>query len=664
MLLFRPFFLLLLLVALGSFAYASSVQISERTERIINSIASEKDPFKRLDLYLGHAEKSKLSRQMISLSDFAINLADSLRLVEKKAEALRWNGIGWKLWGDNVQSIRRLQASRELYEKLRNPRMQAILDREIGETYRAGGTYDLSAQSLLRSLRYFEQVEDSTEINEVFNRLAANYFERIFHWREIYENKLDFPPPAPFDPEIPALTNPGVRNAIDSLQYFLSRSIEYSSRKSMMTTLISSKIIEAAYLTLTGKFDEGLAKYLEIEALIEESEADIDLPLLYLNLSNLYSPRFKNQPHLTIYYAQKALSIAIEKDIRAYKNWANRVLHPSYVELGMFDSAYYYLNNTYQLQLEFYSENLRLRLNSQNQDFLIASREIDLAQQKKQFSLLVGFAIVLVVMFITFIAALQSKNKKQALLLKELKTKNEIISSQNEELRVINEQKDKFFSIIAHDLRSPFAGIHNLAELMKNDLEANKTEDLTSYTQMMLDASYQALELLANLMTWAKSQTGRIPFEPKELPLGKLLQSELAQWNQIAQAKHIRLLHSVSPDLSIYADAEMIKTVLRNLVDNALKFTRDGGEIEISAVKLGDQTLIKVKDSGMGMDEETLQKLFIPGAGIGRPGTNGEPSSGLGLLICKEFVDRHGGELNVSSVPEEGTTFELILPEK
>ncbi len=232
-------------------------------------------------------------------------------------------------------------------------------------------------------------------------------------------------------------------------------------------------------------------------------------------------------------------------------------------------------------------------------------------------------------------------------------------------LKELNATKDKFFSIIAHDLRSPFNGILALSILLKDEAHELDTESVKECANNIYTSAQQAFGLLENLLNWATTQQGRFPFSPERFCLNDLLSRVIGLLRTLAEQKHISLVSETNDELFIEADKNMMETVVRNLISNAIKFTHAGGSITVHAMKgVDDGTEIVVSDTGTGMNRDTLENLFTIKKGQTLPGTQSEKGSGLGLIICKEFVERHGGTISVDSELGKGSSFRVLLPVK
>lgn len=244
---------------------------------------------------------------------------------------------------------------------------------------------------------------------------------------------------------------------------------------------------------------------------------------------------------------------------------------------------------------------------------------------------------------------------------KRKKAEAEIIIK-NEELIKLNHEKDRFFSIIAHDLRSPFSSFLGITELLADKMLNYPKEKLKEVFVEMRDSANNLYKLLENLLQWAGIQQGLFPFRPEKVKLCKIVNDSISVLYDAARNKEIEIVCNIPDDLIVYIDTNMFQTVIRNLISNAVKFTPKGGQIKINAGIINKKNVeISVSDTGIGMDESMINKIFNLNAKVNRPGTDGEPSTGLGLLLCKEFIEKHGGEIRVESGINKGTTFYINI---
>lgn len=226
----------------------------------------------------------------------------------------------------------------------------------------------------------------------------------------------------------------------------------------------------------------------------------------------------------------------------------------------------------------------------------------------------------------------------------------------------MNATKDKFFSIIAHDLKSPFSNIIGFSSLLKEEPLNLEKNEITQFAGAIHKTATGTLQLLENLLNWALMQRGHIFFEPKETELSKIAEEIVDDMLNQAIAKRIEIINLIPKNLLITVDENMIKAVFRNLIENALKFTLPGGKVEIKAQISGNNTLVSVTDNGVGIKAANIEKLFKIETGFSTPGTRNEKGTGLGLILCREFIEKHNGQIWAESTEGNGSTIHFTIP--
>lgn len=244
----------------------------------------------------------------------------------------------------------------------------------------------------------------------------------------------------------------------------------------------------------------------------------------------------------------------------------------------------------------------------------------------------------------------------------ELQQKNRELDEKNAQLKELNADKDKFFSIIAHDLRNPLAILCELPQVIIENIDNYSSDKLIEMLSMQQDTATSLLTLLENLLSWSRIQRGMIKHRPQLIIINELIDRDIALLNPNAVQKKIALKNLLQTKIVVYADYKMVDTILRNLMSNALKFTKPDGTIHISATQNDSMAEISVTDTGLGINKQHLSKLFRIDKQYRRTGTANEQGTGLGLILCKEFVERNGGQIWVESEVEKGSTFTFTLP--
>lgn len=239
---------------------------------------------------------------------------------------------------------------------------------------------------------------------------------------------------------------------------------------------------------------------------------------------------------------------------------------------------------------------------------------------------------------------------------------SKIIGEKNTELEKANAEKDKFLSIIAHDLRSPFQGFLGVLEMLNDESEFLTTEEIKVRLQRIRDSGKRLYALIDNLLLWSSFHRGKVPFLPVKVNPASCIAVAIESFSSAFTVKELSVITDTRDDIYIIADKMMMNTVLRNLLSNAVKFSYRGGKITISVKKQADMAEISVQDEGVGIPAADLSRLFKKDEKVSTPGTEKEASSGLGLLLCSEFTEANGGTISVESIQGKGSSFILRFP--
>jgi signal transduction histidine kinase len=318
--------------------------------------------------------------------------------------------------------------------------------------------------------------------------------------------------------------------------------------------------------------------------------------------------------------------------------------------------------NTEKLIVQRDSMSLKNILENES-DFLILMNKIVNQYQKenlakienfKIFIITSGFVMSAVLMFfvLLILRPVILENQKNEAIIKETVT----------ELTKLNQAKDKFFSILAHDLKSPLNGIVGFSNLLYTELGNLTPAEISKYAGHIRSAADTTYKLLVNMLEWASFKRGVMTFNPTPCSLETVIRETIGELALTAQQKQISITSAQSQYPVAFADADMVKSILRNLISNSIKFSNINGSIDITATENGKKILVTVKDNGVGMTSETLNALFKSRFNNSTLGTFNEEGTGLGLMICKEFIEKHCGKLKVESEPGKGSSFTFTLP--
>jgi signal transduction histidine kinase/ligand-binding sensor domain-containing protein len=243
-----------------------------------------------------------------------------------------------------------------------------------------------------------------------------------------------------------------------------------------------------------------------------------------------------------------------------------------------------------------------------------------------------------------------------------IEEQSKTLKQQKDQLQELNSTKDKFFSIIAHDLRSPFQALLGLSEMLISEMNESNSADQKIFVRKIHESTSHIFSLVENLLTWSRAQTNKISFQPERISLASIIDNVVTLSEPIFTAKKITVNKIYKSNKEGYADKPMIELVIRNLVSNAIKFTPENGQISISLTESNKEFQVEIRDNGVGISTEDQKKLFGLDTSYSKKGTNGEKGTGLGLIICREFIEKNNGKIWVESLPGKGSSFFFTIP--
>jgi signal transduction histidine kinase/Tfp pilus assembly protein PilF len=442
-------------------------------------------------------------------------------------------------------------------------------------------------------------------------------------------------------------------------------------------------VLANTYLSLgTCYVDSGLSdtaltflnKSLE---LLETHQNRESLAIAYLSFSTVYLEKGDNKKSLR--YARKALDMAREINFALMMQRCYKRLAIIYDKMGTYKNSIGYWMKYDSIKDSIVSEKTQKQMldyetkyksEKQKKEIAILQKDNEIKEldlKKKRWQQNTTFAgLVVVILFVIALYYRYRINRKTTKLLSE---KNEQISKQNKSLAELNKTqeeliatKDKFFSIIAHDLKSPFNLIQGISDLFYEDFENLTEEEKKKFIQSISRSAKETFKLLENLLEWSYSQTGNLNVNPEDFDVVKTIKGAIAVLQPQASRKNISILSDETGNIRVFADMNMVRTILRNLVSNAIKFSYPGGEIKIQIAGVGDFIKISIQDNGVGIDKKNLDKLFRIDNKIQTKGTANEKGTGLGLVLCHEFVTKNGGVISVESEKGKGSIFVFSLP--
>ncbi len=391
---------------------------------------------------------------------------------------------------------------------------------------------------------------------------------------------------------------------------------------------------------------------------------------VYINLGSLFGEM--RMVDSALFYLHRALQLAENRGYRSITLDTYDELAKLHASLGNWGPAYNWQVRYDTLYKSVFNENQsadisRLRAMYEQE---ISEKEISQLQSESQVQktlnkVFIIFIVVIVVLIIIIAVNLHSKKRtNQMLAERNLQISNALqkLSESEAELQKMNMSKDRIFSVVAHDLRNPVAAVTGFSELLYDNFDQFPVETQKEYLLQILQGTQRIQNLLENLLIWARAQMKAVKYQPESLKVKALVEDCLKEMKANLDHKKVDCVVNVNQECVVYADKAMMHTVLRNLIVNAIKFSFPGGKIRISSEMDENTCAVSVSDEGIGIQPEIQDKLFNSNEVVTTPGTTGESGSGLGLVICKDFLERNKGEIRVESEPGNGSSFIIELP--
>jgi signal transduction histidine kinase/tetratricopeptide (TPR) repeat protein len=544
-------------------------------------------------------------------------------------------GIYYWLKSDFPKALNYIYKALKIHEDINNKRGISSSNNALGTIYVEFKNYKLALAFYNKALKASQEIKDQktiatylNNIGDVYLRMkeyqkALRYFDKASKMntlsKDSFESGLNYTNIGitynflkQYKKSIEAINKSIIINKNDSSLYNGFNKIELGKSYYFLALEEHNKINKEKLL------QESLDYVNESMIFFKKHESLIDIRDAYLYLSKIKKAQGKHQEALYFYEKNTNLN----------------------------DSIFSNENKT-QISLLKSQREIELR------DKKIEIQELKIKNASRKVYLLITITAAVIILLGLFLWLYLSKRKTNQLL----NDKNKIIST-------INNQKDKFFSIIAHDLRGPFNGFLGLSELLAEDLDNMTKEEIQFAAASMKSSAANLFRLLENLLEWSRMEQGLIPFVPKQKLLLPIVTESMATLQDAADNKEIEININIPENTTIFADINSIHSVIRNLLSNALKFTPKKGSIHIKAIEQGESTTVSITDTGIGMNEKMIENLFNLDVQTNRNGTNNEPSTGLGLILCKEFVEKDGGKIWLESKEGKGSTFYISIPNK
>ena len=632
----------------------------------------------------------ELSEQLLdTLPDSALYFANQAEVILSKSDPDGMLPHLFKLKGEIYEEIRITDRSLFYYRKAYDEFIKVGDDEEsgicalnLGNTYYELGDFSEAYFFYMQSLNTYEQNGDNMGIAKMENNLGivshemGKLDEAERHYSKAYGIYKE---EGTISDQCRSLNNIGLifydRKMLDSAQIFFLEGIDLlieTPEQSEADLYILSGLYNNMALVYSDmkEYKKALNILLKSLDLAEQTEDLYTIGSVYTNLGSIYGKM--NKQESALYYLHRSLRIAKNMKYKHLELEVYNELSALHASQGSYASAYNWRLRYDTVYKDLFNENqsqeiarIRGLYEQQIKDREIEQLHSESQVQKMLNKVFVVCIIVIVVLVIIITVNLRSRKKTN----QELAERNIQLSSAMEKLRLsgeelenLNRSKDRIFSVVAHDLRNPVAAVTGFSELLYENFGEFSPDTQKEYLLQIVQGTQRIQNLLENLLVWARSQMKAIKYEPEELRVKDVLDECVRQLKANLDHKKVSCQVKVDNQCVIYADKAMILSVFRNLIINAIKFSFPGGKIWISSKVMPDGCAISVSDEGIGIQPEIQVKLFDPNEGLSSLGTSGESGSGLGLIICQEFLEKNKGSISVESQPGNGATFVVSLP--
>jgi len=525
--------------------------------------------------------------------------------------------------------------------------LKANLYNLIGSLNRDLKNLELAEKYYTLAFKEWEKSKNISGLSTAYNNLGIVLDEKgdLQKALEYYTKSLEF--------ATQQRDSSGIATAYNNIGFLYARIKQFD--KALMSYQKSYEIsvktngVDAAHNTLNNI----ASTYLKQNNLEKASEA---LNKALRNIPNVVDQAYKQETYQLL------------SDLYAKKGDYRNAYHYKCVELAYADTLYTQqrLSSIAEMQARYETETKEKEIELLKKD--VELKELQFQKQRSVQQVLISLTLLLLAIFFgtsLILTIIRKKNKQLAEKNAELFEINKKLKESEKNLSELNATKDKLFSIIAHDLKNPFNALIGFSDILERNFNHLTDNEKKEYISVISESAQNLYKLLDNLLQWTRAQTGSINYIPEKFKLEPLIKQEVLNLNANAEKKRINVSVNASSAISVYADKNSIATVIRNLLSNAIKFTDIGGTIEIIASESKDfpkMAEVVVKDSGIGIDQDDLERIFMIDGSYSTKGTANETGTGLGLLLCHEFVTKNNGKIWVNSSKGSGSEFHFTIP--
>ncbi len=564
----------------------------------------------------------------IEYGQMAVSLAKSLNLKMELSDSYNRLGIAYRNKGRYAQALECYFNGLEVSRTHGFDKHLAFQYNNLADLYNRLGLYGRALEFGKRAMEYAQKVNDDYTLAYIYNIMGT-----------IYKNK----------------------NELDSALNCFTHSLELRQKIGYNQGIATSHLNIGSIELLREQYSKSLQS---IQTAIDLYSPKNDLQgiaIAYYYKGQLYNKlgNFNNAIYCfdeSLKYNESFKNLTVSRD--CYNGLAY-----AYAQKKLFDKAYYFSSKATEINdsisLSQYVERLTQltealkyeeTLNLQKEREKALAERLDFQRNIIKLYIAIIILLALIVGLVIYFYIKRAKDIR-------------LLQAQRDEINMLNSTKDRFFSILAHDLKNQLTSIVTIAQMVKDKSLAIGDDVLIELSRRLYALGFATNDLLENVLSWIKSQGKQVIARKSNIDLKEFIDRVILTQKPAAEIKNVAINNKVEPGISIHTDADMLSTVVRNLISNAIKFSNAGGRVDVFALQKGNHVEISITDYGVGMPRETTDRLFNTLESLTQPGTMNEQGSGLGLIICNQLVTDLGGQIKVTSEPQRGSTFTVSLPQ-
>lgn len=591
----------------------------------------------------------------IHFGEKAIELAENTKMKSYLPQIYNYLGVVYRNKGLYTKSIHNYNLALHYANTLKDSTQIGYAFNNIGGIYRLQGNYPLAFEYMFKALRVFERIEDKEGIGFCTINIAIAYRKEKNYEKalEYLRYTLKIREETGYKSGI-ALTLNHIAVVYQDMGKYNAAMQQYKELLKLYNELDDEKGLAAANSgigaihAIQKNYDEALnrqSKALEICERIQDKDTEI---IVLNRIGEIYLETNQFEKALEYLHKSERTSKEVQTDVGLIETY--RTISVLYERTGDFESSLKYYKMQSAISDSLFSEANTKEIARIQADYDLELRTFEninlqekLDQQKIQNSLLLLITLLVIIIIVILYVRFRSMRKMK------------------EKLAESNQTKDLFFSILAHDLRNPFSTAHGYLQMALDDFDSLDKNDLKEVITRVYESSRKNLTLLENLLDWARTQRDQIQIMPKIIHPADIMRDTIQLFKVSIHEKELTVINNLTDDLKCFCDEAMLRSIFRNLLNNSIKFSYENGTIVINGSTSEKFVEISVKDNGIGMSKDLIEKQFNLSANEMIPGTRNEKGTGLGLILCKKFVEMNGGKISIESSPGAGTEVKITL---